>query len=212
MDPSERSRLVQIQCTHWFLSTSLFFWKIVFTRPQRGCFAVTESLLKRLSCLQSHYASLIRVRHYVVMFQRSCCSMLACMPSASYPTLPSLSFDFLNWEQRAVVLTVSWTTVTVISMGSDSGLGPGYPQGKHHLWGSGTAAQPSGVCKGGGRPRPTSERTSRSWGRASDTFICVWGEVLRGAREESGQRSRFIGQVHCGVKPESEVEESWKRQ
>lgn len=98
MVPCESSRLVQKQCPDWFLSTlSLFFWKTIHTRPRRGCFGVTESLLKRLSCLQSHYAGLIRARHYVVMSQRSCCSMLPPplhQPSASHPTLLSLCLCF----------------------------------------------------------------------------------------------------------------------
>lgn len=45
----------------------------------------------------------------------------------------------------------------------------------------------------------------------SDTLICGQGEVLRGAPEGLGQRSRFVGQVHCGVTLESEVEESVKK-
>lgn len=35
--------------------------------------------------------------------------------------------------------------------------------------------------------------------------------MLRGTPEGSGQSSGFVGQVHCGVKSESEVEESVKK-
>lgn len=35
--------------------------------------------------------------------------------------------------------------------------------------------------------------------------------MLRGAPEGWGQRGGFVGQVHCGVKSESQVEESVKK-
>lgn len=206
-----------MQNAHWFLSTSLSFWKTVHTRPQRGCFGVTESLLKRLSCLQSHYASLIRARHYVVMFQRSCCSMLP--PPSPAPHTPHYSLFLLLfltgssvvlWPRSAEQLWQSsqWDQIKVWGLGT---LRVNITCG-----GPNSAARPTRVCKEGGRPSQANGRTSRSWDRASDTFIRGRGEVLRGSREGSGSEERLLrsGSLwsEVGVRSWRKCEESWKRQ
>lgn len=66
----ESSKLLIIQCSHRFLAVFLFCTQ----GSHRG--TVLESPKAFLTHLNSHSKSLIRVCHYAVMLQRSCCSTL----------------------------------------------------------------------------------------------------------------------------------------
>lgn len=82
-------------------------------KPQKNCFRDSRSLLKRLSFPQSHYVGSIWVCHYVVMFQRSCCSLMP-LPSPSCPLYSLLLMHFLNessvvlWRGEAMVCWTLW--------------------------------------------------------------------------------------------------------
>lgn len=168
------SKLFIIQCSNRFLAMFLFCTH----GSHRG--TVLESPKAFLTHLHIYYKSLIRVCHFAVMLQRSCCSTL--LRAASHFPHYSL-FLLLSWTGSGVLL---------------------WPQSGEQLWHSfkwdqikcgvwapsvsmsrGTLLKDQ-VCKDGvtlirhvsetDRSWLTSERNSWSWDQASDIWASYMGK------------------------------------